>query len=100
AWAAARAAMAEAADRGGRSWTRDELYDRPRPGSPARDDDRGGSADGGGTAADGRSAGRLLPRARGLAAVEAGRVLTEDLQGGRRLGGVLIENPFDGVPDR
>jgi predicted nucleic acid-binding protein len=26
----------------------------------------------------------------------AGRLLTEDLQGGRRLGGVLIENPFDG----
>lgn len=26
----------------------------------------------------------------------AARLLTEDLQGGRRLGGVLIENPFDG----
>jgi predicted nucleic acid-binding protein len=26
----------------------------------------------------------------------AARLLTEDLQGGRTLGGVLIENPFDG----
>jgi len=28
AWAAAREAMAGAVDRGGRSWTREELYDR------------------------------------------------------------------------